>query len=232
MLRSALHPLALAAAIAFLPALAQADVYTVQVTGTVDLSSGTATNMASLVPLGSTVTMSFTVDSNNTLASTVAPTTTRGYLVDPGSFKIIANGLNVGVSLSSPMYFSLRNNDPRVDGVFLSTDANYDRAFTTTVPGFLAGGQPANLSFNYHQTWTGGNQFSSLNIADAVGSYGTQNISVYQMDFELPGGFIALEVNVPTLTIAAAVPEPGEWALLAAGLGPVGFAARRRRAAC
>ena len=98
--------IALAAAV-LLPVLDHADSYLVQFTTTVaqaDASSGLNTVM----PVGSTAVVSFTVDSANYSDSGRSPI--RGYVVDPSSFSLVANGTNVAVTLADPTYFSLRNN--------------------------------------------------------------------------------------------------------------------------
>jgi len=63
-----------------------------------------------------------------------------------------------------------------------------------------------------------------------VGSYGLKHISVYQMDLELPGGFVAMNFYVPVLTINA-VPKPTSYALMGLGLLGTAGVARRRRSA-
>ena len=216
----------LALAIAVMaPALSHADSYLIQMTSSVD-STDRSTGISGVMPVGSPVVMSFTVDSNNFLNSGAYHT--RGYVIDPTSFVLSANGVNLDVALSSPTYFVLRNNDPKVDGVFLSSGTDFDTSFATAVPGMSQA-----FYFNYHQTWTGGNQFSSLNIGDAVGTLGPQNISVYQMDLELANGYVAATFDIPTITIRAisAVPEPASYGLMAVGLLALAGVARRRRSA-
>jgi hypothetical protein len=47
--------------------------------------------------------------------------------------------------------------------------------------------------------------------------------------FPIDGAMCGVSENVPTGVFAAAVPEPETYALMLAGLGVIGFAARRRR---
>jgi len=96
------------------------------------------------MPVGSPDTLSFTVSSDNYSDNAARPT--RGYVIDPSSFSLVASGVNLAVALNSPTYFVLRNNAPGVDGVFLSGDTNYDSDFTATVPGAAP-----TFYFNYHE---------------------------------------------------------------------------------
>lgn len=71
-----------------------------------------------------------------------------------------------------------------------------------------------------------GNFPQRLSFAGMTNGYLNQNF--YRAD----GARITLSANITSLTdiTVAAVPEPGTWAMLLAGLGILGFSARRKRA--
>jgi PEP-CTERM motif len=106
----------------------------------------------------------------------------------------------------------------RFDWSFASLDADFlDRAFvvidgavftlaTTAAPG--AASQPFTYSFANAHTAT-----LAIGVIDTGDFYGVSSLSVSGL--ALAGG-------------VAPVPEPSSWALLAAGLGVVGWASRRR----
>ena len=182
--------------------MSQAAVVKVTVTGPVDFCviQGGLTN----VPDGAPVSMSFNVDSNNFVNSPNFPT--RGYGIDLSSFALDVGGVNVPVVVPTPSgqpaYFVLRDNDPAVDGFFIS-DGNVDFPFplAVTIPG-LAPVHELDFSVGY----SNGNQISSLNILDAVGTYDLSSIGSYLWTigrFGNPGAEFAYQ----QITISV-VPEP------------------------
>ena len=59
---------------------------------------------------------------------------------------------------------------------------------------------------------------------------GAHTLDVFFADREDVGAFLSLNLLSTGVVITPSVPEPGSWALLVAGLGLVGAAARRRQA--
>jgi len=164
------------------------------------------------VPDGAPVSMSFSVDSNNFLGSAQFPT--RGYAINPASFVMSVGGVAVTMDNpqpNGPAYFVLRDNDPGVDGFFIS-QGSVELPFPATVriPGLAAAHE-----LDFSRTFTTTTTLSSLNILDAVGSYGFENMSSYLWTigrFGNPGAEYVYE----TISIAV-VPEPAALGLMALG---------------
>jgi hypothetical protein len=163
-------------------------------------------------PSGAPVSMSFSVDSGVFLNSASFPT--RGYAIDPASFTMSVNG--VAVTMDNPQpdgtaYFVLRNNDPAVDGFFIS-QGGVDLPFPLTVR--IPGLAPAH-ELEFVRTFNNITTLTSLDILDAVGSYGFENMSSYLWTigrFGNPGA----EYVYQSISITA-VPEPATLGLM--GLG-------------
>lgn len=174
------------------------------------------------VPDGAPVSMSFSVDSNNFADSPNFPT--RGYEIDLSSFAMNVGGVNIPIisptPSGQPAYFVLRNNDPAVDGFFIS-DGNVDFPFplAVTIPGLA----PVH-DLDFHVGYSNGTQISSLNILDAVGTYDLSSIGSYLWTIGRFGNAGA-EFDYQKITIAV-VPEPMAVALPAVGAL---IAIRRRR---
>lgn len=203
------------------PARLRADIILVMATGDVGFNviGGNMTG----VPVGSPVSMSFTVDSNVFLNSASFPT--RGYPIDLASFNMTVDGRPVPIVNPQPggatPYFVLRNNDPAVDGFFLSPGVDLPFPTAVTIPG-LAPTHDLDFSVSYNN----GNVISSLDIQSALGTYNLTGIGSYQWTIGLFGNPGA-EYNFATLAIAN-VPEPGSLCL--AALSGVAMAWKYRRA--
>src|SRR5262249_20261671 len=90
--------------------------------------------------------------------------------------------------------FFLRNNDPGVDGFVLSTGAGG----TTGLPLAIT---PGNYGIAFLRTFTNGTTLPSLNILDALGSWGYDNLSVYNFAIQYgessqPRGIDYLSITV------------------------------------
>jgi hypothetical protein len=123
-------------------------------------------------------------------------------------------------------------------------------SLNVTSTGFNLGVGFSNLTFSvYEGTYTGG-IFDALKIAfpsglNSVGSFGLQsdgtlsgsfNFNPAVSDYTLVISGLAAELTLGgstnytfTLGEVSAVPEPGEYAMLLAGLGVIGAVVRRRR---
>src|SRR5215218_278463 len=103
---------------------AWADVVTVTTTGVLE-SNVIQGNMAGVQP-NTPVVMSFSVNSNNFVNSPSFPT--RGYPINLSSFSMTVDGRPVPIVNPQPggqtAYFVMRNNDPAVDGFFISSNVN------------------------------------------------------------------------------------------------------------
>jgi hypothetical protein len=122
-----------------------------------------------VVVAGDPVVFSFTVDSNNYVDSGTYPT--RGYIADASSFSLTIGTVMTGLEAPFPAgdtpYFVLRNNDPAVDGFFLSaTNVDFPDAWPLNIPGQIA----PFFALNY-QVGYSGDTLSSLDILAAVGTY-------------------------------------------------------------
>ena len=144
---------------------ASAGTFQVTVTGTIEynqitqspLNAGHAGNPASLT---------FQVDSVDFQDSASYPV--RGYVINPESFVFTVNGASVGLNPNSPgpHYFVLRNNDPAVDGFYLSDAVDWPIGSELNCAHPSLGNFIEMFSVGYE-----GDAINSLNIADAVGTY-------------------------------------------------------------
>lgn len=207
------------AALGLIETSTHAAIVNVTVTGVVEFSVIQG-NQAS-VPDGAPVQMSFNLDSNVFTNSASFPT--RGYHLILNSFSLTVGGQPISITNPQPggntAYFVLRNNDPAVDGFFLSTGSvNVPFPVGVNIPGIA---QPHELNFS--ATYTNPATLSSLNILDAVGTYNLSGISSYNWSVGVFGTDGAL-YEYQTMTISV-IPAPGALALLAIG----GMMPRRRR---
>lgn len=154
------------------------------------------------VPDGAPVTMSFNVDSNTFINSPTFPT--RGYAIDLSSFSMSVGGVPVSIVNPQPSgtaYFVLRNNDPAVDGFFISRGPDLPFPLAVTIPGLTP-----QHELDFSVSYTNGNQISSLDILDAVGTYGTTSLAVYNWGIGRFGTHGA-EYQYQQIAISV-VPEP------------------------
>ncbi|MCS7033513.1 MAG: hypothetical protein NZ561_05900 [Phycisphaerae bacterium] len=199
---------------------AHAELVNVTATGTVafNVIQGNQTGTGS----GAPVVMSFNVDSDVFVNSVNFPT--RGYDIIPASFSLLVGGQPIHLvhpQPGGPARFVLRNNDPAVDGFFLSrNNVDFPVAVNVTIPGLT----PIH-DLNFSRSFNDGTPFPSLNILECLGTYGTANLAAFQWTVGRLGG-VGAEYNYQSLTISI-VPEPSCAAVLA---GLAGLMGRRRGA--
>lgn len=174
------------------------------------------------IPSGTPVTMSFLVDSNVFTNSASFPV--RGYNIDLASMTLSVGSTSIGINnpQSGTAFFVLRNDDPAVDGIFLSlNDVDWPAPLEATIPGLTPVHElNAEVGFNNSTMWP------TLDILDAQGTYDTSNLSSYYWAlgrFGNPGA----EFMFQSMTIQA-VPEPAT--LFGLGLGALAIARKRRHA--
>lgn len=171
---------------------------------------------------GDPATFTFQVDSDNYVDSGIYPT--RGYVIDPSSFTLTLGTVSVGLENPYPPgqspLFVIRNNDPAVDGFFLSSnvDVGYPEGLPTEVPGIL--GQ----FYNSFLVTYDGSTLSSLNVMDALGTYDYSGLTVFNWTIDDSAyGPNAMGILFEQMTIT---PEPA--ALLPLALLALGYVRRRR----
>lgn len=173
------------------------------------------------VTRGAPVNLSFQVDSDAFVDSLNFPT--RGYAIELDTFELTVGGISIGIvdpQPFGPALFVLRDNDPAVDGIFISRDVNGPRPIAVTIPGLQAVHE-----LNLSRSFSIGTAFSSLDILDATGSFGTESIGSFNFSLGRFGGS-GLESTVDGFTITA-IPEPTSFAFF--GLGCLTLLRRRHR---
>ncbi|GDY00522.1 hypothetical protein LBMAG48_29250 [Phycisphaerae bacterium] len=175
----------------------------VTVTGQVE-SNGFASGTFAGLGAGTPVVMTIDLDSTDFLDSPHLPGRTRGYRFGPTNFSLrVGNVVTTLRSNPQPAaYFVLRNDDPRVDGFFLSQGTDID----TQIPLAMT---PNNFGIAFSRTF--GNvppvgpdpTLGSLRLYDAIGTWGFENISSYNFTIELNENVTPLLFAYETITIAS-----------------------------
>ncbi|HLP85697.1 MAG TPA: hypothetical protein VK157_15210 [Phycisphaerales bacterium] len=174
----------------------------VVVTGTVESNAFTTGTFAG-VPAGAPVRMTINLDSTNFLDSPNLPGVTRGYRFTPADFSLQVGSVTTTLRSSPlpPAYFCLRNNDPRADGFFISqgTDIDVQIPLQMTPNNF---GIAFNRTFNSIPPVGPDPTLQSLNLRDAVGSWGYDNLAVYNFTVELNENITPLLFSYERITIS------------------------------
>ena len=181
---------------AAVPAIATANTpVRVTVTGTVFSNAINSPPLSNAMP-GSAATLTFLVDADVFTNHPTLPT--RGYPIDTSSFVLTLGSVSIGLQNPFPgtPYFVLRDNDPAVDGFFVSTDL----AGPVGVP-LAQGGVFGAFRNNFYVTYTG-SLLSSLDLLAAVGSYGFSGLTVFNWTID-DGPFNPMLMDFATLEIEA-----------------------------
>ncbi len=185
--------------VATLSAAAHADVYEVRFTGIVEWNQITQQPLASGVA-GSSAEVVFRVDSSQFVNGPTYPV--RGYVIDPATFQFIVNGTSVGMnpSLVNPQYFSIRNNDPGVDGFFISSVVEFPVGIELAQSHPTLGPFTEICGVTYEAS-----MLPSLDIADAEGSYRYDGLQVFSWETSA-GPFSPMGLIFEQLTIQRVAP--------------------------
>lgn len=153
------------------------------------------------IKAGDPATMSFFVDSSVFDDNPFNPT--RGYPVNLSSFSFNVSGVNLPIVDPQPdstAYFVLRDNDPAVDGFFMSQgNLDYPMPIAIKVPGL----NPVH-ELNFLRTFTNGNVLPSLEILRSLKRFGFEYMSSFQWTVGRFGTY-GMEINYETITLAAGV---------------------------
>jgi hypothetical protein len=174
----------------------------VVVTGTVEFNAFTTGTFAG-VPSGAPVTMTIDLDSTDFLDSPFLPGVTRGYRFTPSTFNLRVGSVSTTLRASPQpsAYFCLRNNDPRADGFFISQGTDID----TQIPLQMV---PNNFGIAFSRTFNSippvgpDPTLQSLNLREAVGSWGLDNLAVYNFTVELSESIVPMLFEYQTITIS------------------------------
>lgn len=183
---------------------------TVSIKGTVEFNlvrQGDWRN--TIVRAGDPAEITFLLDSSSFLNSGTFPV--RGYLIDQASFTVQLGTAPGGLQSPFPggtAYFVIRNNDPAVDGFYLSTIVDGPNGLPLNVAANTAGTRFFESAFAVSYA---GATLASLDILSALGTYDYTGIgSFYFVMLDL--GQEPIGMIFETLTISGPVPvQPTTW---------------------
>jgi hypothetical protein len=206
-------------ALALASGAAHGEMVLVEIAGTVEFNQVSAPPIGSLTA-GTAVVLSFLLDSDDFVNSPNYPT--RGYAIDQASFSLAGGGVSVGLQSPFPggevPYFVIRNDDPAVDGFFIARSVDFPIGVPLGQTGFFD-----TFSQDFSVTY-GGGLLESLDILDAVGTYGFGGLKGYNWTID-DGPASPVSIGFESISISV-VPSPATPALLAIGAG---LTRRRRR---
>lgn len=170
----------------------------VEITGTVEFNQITVGELEEVMD-DAFVSLTFMVHATSFVDSMNFPT--RGYIIDASSFNLQIDGVTVGLQNPFPVgqtpYFVIRNDDPAVDGFFVSTDLDFPVGVPTDEAGLIT-----QFMNNFSVAYTD-DPLPSLDVLDALGTYDFTGISSF--NWALDDGpfqamlilFAQLEISLP-----------------------------------
>ena len=173
--------------ILILPLLAPAafaDRVRVTITGTVESASFSRGPFVS-ARAGQPAVAIFEVDSNAFRDSAQFPV--RGYAIDPATLRLTvgtgSTGIRIPLPSGSTPSFVLRDNDPAVDGFYITAGI---LEFPGSIP--LDSGSTTSMSMSFSRGFTVGTILRSRNILDAApGRWGFEHMASYDWAVTMPG---------------------------------------------
>ncbi len=217
-----MHKTLIVCAIAGIAASASAnELYRIEMNGVIEYNQARDNEFANLLP-GDDLSYSFIVDGGVYQDSENFPV--RGYEIMNDSFLISGAGGSVQAGLADPFpfgatpYFVIRDNDPAVDGFYLTWGGvDFPGGLPTDQPGLF--GDPFEAAFEVSYD---GATLGSLDIADATGTYDYTGIQSFYFNL-VDLGFEAVGIEYVNMTITK-IPAPATLVALV----PVALLRRRR----
>ena len=188
------------------------------VTVTVTVRGSVVSNQVSAAPLGNfnsanPVALVFRLDSDDFTNSANFPT--RGYVIDAASFSLTSGATTIGLQNPFPAgqtpYFVIRDNDPAVDGFFVSTSIDFPVGVPIDQAGIFT-----QFKNNFSVTYLG-TTLTSLDLLGAVGSYAFSGLTVFNWTVD-DGAFNPVIIDFTDLTIECTPVPPSVYCTAKSGL--------------
>ena len=127
---------------------------------------------------GAPVKLTIMVDSDNYINSAAYPTRVRAYTFGVNDLSLDAGAVHAVLRSDRTLnYLCLRNNDPGVDGVFISQGTDYD----TELPLAMS---PNNYGVAFAYGFNNATVFPSLDILQCTGTYAYEHIGSYNFTIQ------------------------------------------------
>jgi hypothetical protein len=169
--------------------------------GTVEYNQFNSGTFAGVVA-GDPIYMRIKLDSNNFLNNPTQPM--RGYWFDYTKFFMTVGSVDASLSSSvTTAYFVIRNNHPAVDGFIISTIVGLGNPPLLDMT-------PSGYGIGWYWTLADATTLSSLDLLDALGTYGYPNISVYNWAVQFNEISYPMYFNPPETVPSFALCLPGD----------------------